>query len=94
MVSARRLRRDEVGQRSETVRRSNLSAIVRELHVSGPLTRSELVTRTGLTRSAIRGLICNVGAGQPGVVATRDRIHGHEHEPPVECFDDLHPVER
>ena len=26
----------ELGQRSETVRRSNLSAIVRELHVGGP----------------------------------------------------------
>ena len=52
-----RARRDEIGQRSETVRRSNLSAIVRELHLSGPLSRSELVTRTGLTRSAIRGLI-------------------------------------
>lgn len=50
-------RRDEVGQRSETVRRANLSAIVRELHLSGPLSRSELVARTGLTRSAIRGLI-------------------------------------
>ena len=50
-------RRDEVGQRSETVRRANLSAIVRELHLSGPLTRSELVAHTGLTRSAIRGLI-------------------------------------
>ena len=62
MVSARRLRRDEVGQRSETVRRSNLSAIVRELHYSGPLTRSELVTRTGLTRSAIRGLIGELAA--------------------------------
>ena len=49
--------RDEIGQRSETVRRANLSAIVRELHASGPLSRSELVTRTGLTRSAIRGLI-------------------------------------
>jgi predicted NBD/HSP70 family sugar kinase len=46
-----------VGQRSETVRRANLSAIVRELHLSGPLSRSELVARTGLTRSAIRGLI-------------------------------------
>jgi predicted NBD/HSP70 family sugar kinase len=46
-----------VGQRSETVRRANLSAIVRELHVSGALSRSELVVRTGLTRSAIRGLI-------------------------------------
>jgi len=49
--------RDEVGQRSETVRRSNLSAIVRELHARGTLSRSELVARTGLTRSAIRGLI-------------------------------------
>jgi predicted NBD/HSP70 family sugar kinase len=45
------------GQRSETVRRSNLSAIMRELHTRGPLSRSELVARTGLTRSAIRGLI-------------------------------------
>ena len=49
--------RDEIGQRSETVRRANLSAIVRELHERGPLSRSELVARTGLTRSAIRGLI-------------------------------------
>jgi predicted NBD/HSP70 family sugar kinase len=49
--------RDVVGQRSETVRRANLSAIVRELHVRGPQSRSELVLRTGLTRSAIRGLI-------------------------------------
>ena len=49
--------RDPVGQRSETVRRSNLSAIVRELHDRGALSRSELVARTGLTRSAIRGLI-------------------------------------
>jgi predicted NBD/HSP70 family sugar kinase len=48
---------DLPGQRSETVRRSNLSAIVRELHRRGPLSRSELVARTGLTRSAIRGLI-------------------------------------
>jgi len=46
-----------MGQRSETVRRANLSAIVRELHAHGPLSRSELVARTGLTRSAIRGLI-------------------------------------
>jgi predicted NBD/HSP70 family sugar kinase len=45
------------GQRSETVRRANLSAILRELHTRGPQSRSELVARTGLTRSAIRGLI-------------------------------------
>jgi predicted NBD/HSP70 family sugar kinase len=48
--------RDAVGQRSETVRRANLSAILRELHDHGPESRSELVARTGLTRSAIRGL--------------------------------------
>lgn len=58
------MRRVDVGQRSETVRRANLSAIVRELHVRGPLSRSELVARTGLTRSAIRRLIGElVGAG-------------------------------
>jgi predicted NBD/HSP70 family sugar kinase len=55
--------RDAVGQRSETVRRSNLSAIVRELHLRGPLSRSDLVAHTGLTRSAIRGLIGELAAG-------------------------------
>jgi predicted NBD/HSP70 family sugar kinase len=45
------------GQRSETVRRANLSAILRELHNRGPVSRSELGARTGLTRSAVRGLI-------------------------------------
>ena len=49
--------RELVGQRSETVRRANLSAIARELHGRSALSRSELVARTGLTRSAIRGLI-------------------------------------
>lgn len=49
--------RDAVGHRSETVRRANLSAIVRELHLRGPLSRSELGVATGLTRSAIRGLV-------------------------------------
>jgi predicted NBD/HSP70 family sugar kinase len=51
-----------VGQRSETVRRANLSAIVRELHIRGPLSRSDLVVRTGLTRSAIRVLIGELAA--------------------------------
>jgi predicted NBD/HSP70 family sugar kinase len=45
------------GQRSETVRRANLSVILRELHNRGPISRSELGTLTGLTRSAVRGLI-------------------------------------
>ena len=52
-----------VGQRSETVRRSNLSAIVRALHLRGPLSRSQLVSHTGLTRSAIRGLIGELVGG-------------------------------
>lgn len=51
------LRRDELGLRSESVRRANLAAIARELHVSGPISRSELGSRTGLTRSTIRALI-------------------------------------
>jgi predicted NBD/HSP70 family sugar kinase len=55
--------RDELGHRSETVRRVNLRAIVRELHGSGTLSRSDLVARTGLTRSAIRGLIGELVAG-------------------------------
>ncbi len=56
------MRPEAIGQRSETVRRANLSAIVRELHTRGPLSRSELVASTGLTRSAIRCLIGELGA--------------------------------
>ncbi|HEY2916123.1 MAG TPA: ROK family protein [Candidatus Limnocylindrales bacterium] len=48
--------RQPIGQRSETVRRANLSSIVLELHLRGAASRSELVARTGLTRSAIREL--------------------------------------
>jgi predicted NBD/HSP70 family sugar kinase len=51
------LGRVDIGQRSETVHRANLSAIVRGLHERGPLSRSELVAATGLTRSAIRALV-------------------------------------
>lgn len=56
------MRLEAIGQRSETVRRANLSAIVRELHAGGPLSRSDLVASTGLTRSAIRGLIGELAA--------------------------------
>ena len=52
----------ELGLRSETIRRANLSAIVRALHCDGPLSRSELGARTGLTRSAIRVLIGELAA--------------------------------
>ena len=54
----------EIGHRSETVRRANLSAIMREVHGAAGVSRSELGARTGLTRSAIRRLIGElVGAG-------------------------------
>lgn len=46
-----------LGHRSETVRRANLSAILGALHTAGPLSRSDLVSQTGLTRSAIAALI-------------------------------------
>ncbi len=52
-----KLTREDLGHRSETVRRGNLGAIVRALHLDGPLSRSDLVAATGLTRSAIRALV-------------------------------------
>ncbi len=79
--------RVDLGQRSETVRRANLSAIVRQLHERGPLSRSELVASTGLTRSAIRGLVHELAAagfvsedqairlGTPGRPSPLVRLH-------------------
>ena len=55
-------RPDRRGHRSETVRRANLSAIVRDIHLRGPQSRSGLVARTGLTRSTIRDLVGELGA--------------------------------
>jgi predicted NBD/HSP70 family sugar kinase len=55
--------RETAGQRSETVRRANLSTILHELHLNAPLSRSQLVAHTGLTRSAIRGLVGELAAG-------------------------------
>ncbi|MFI5259220.1 MAG: ROK family protein [Candidatus Limnocylindrales bacterium] len=77
----------EVGQRSETVRRANLSSIVRELHLRGSASRSDLAARTGLTRSTIRALIAELVAadlvleeapallGTPGRPSPRVRLN-------------------
>jgi predicted NBD/HSP70 family sugar kinase len=46
-----------LGVRSETVRRSNLATLLRQIHLNGAATRSELVTATGLTRSAVGTLV-------------------------------------
>lgn len=48
---------DVAGTRSESVRTSNLAAILRCLHLSGDARRSDLVVATGLTRSAIGALV-------------------------------------
>jgi len=85
-----KLRRDEPGLRSESIRRANLGAIARELHISGSLSRSTLGARTGLTRSTIRALIGEFSAaelvsevgpaalgtpGRPSVVVTPNAEH-------------------
>jgi predicted NBD/HSP70 family sugar kinase len=46
----------------EDLRRNNLAAIVRHLHLSGPLTRSELTARTGLNRSTVGALAGELAA--------------------------------
>ncbi|MEA2653160.1 MAG: hypothetical protein QOI37_387 [Chloroflexota bacterium] len=68
------MRLEAIGQRSETVRRANLSAILEALHADGPLSRSALVTRTGLTRSAIRGLLGELAAAD---LTTEERALPH-----------------
>jgi len=69
---------DTTGARSESVRRSNLAAVLRTIHLDGPATRSDLVAATGLTRSAIGALVGELaqlgfvveqpsgGGGRPG----------------------------
>ena len=60
------------GLRSETVRSTNLATILRELHFHGSMSRSELVARTGLTRSAIGALIGELA--RVGLVVERRAI--------------------
>ena len=45
---------------SDDVRRLNLARLLRQLHLEGSLTRSELVARTGLNRSTVAGLITDL----------------------------------
>ncbi len=48
------------GLRGEAMRLANLATIVRGLHLLGPTTRSDLVRRTGLTRSAVGDLVAEL----------------------------------
>ncbi|MBX3030790.1 MAG: ROK family transcriptional regulator [Chloroflexi bacterium] len=51
------------GSNSETTRRDNLSALLREVHLAGPRSRSDLVALTGLNRSTVGDLVAEL-AGQ------------------------------
>ncbi len=48
---------DKSGLRSELVRHNNLSAILKLVHIKGPLTRSEIVDQTGLSRNTVGMLV-------------------------------------
>jgi predicted NBD/HSP70 family sugar kinase len=48
------------GSSSETIHRDNLSAVLREVHISGPRSRSEIVALTGLNRSTVAGLVAEL----------------------------------
>lgn len=73
--------------RAQTVRRANLSTVLREVRRSGHASRSELVSATGLTRSAIGGLVAELD--QLGFVqehaATSDGSPGRPSQ--VACMD-------
>ena len=48
------------GSNSESIRRDNLSAVLREVHLSGPRSRSEIVAFTGLNRSTVAGIVAEL----------------------------------
>jgi predicted NBD/HSP70 family sugar kinase len=52
---------------SDDVRRLNLSWVLRQLHVDGELSRSELVAKTGLNRSTVANLVAELAGS--GLVA-------------------------
>ncbi len=68
------------GLRSELVRQSNLSAILNSVHLGGSLSRSDLVARTGLSRSAVGALVGEL-ADLNLVVETRSASDGNPGRP-------------
>lgn len=55
-------RRPGRGVAAEEVRRHNLATVLERLHLSGPLSRSDLTTTTGLNRSTIADLVGELAA--------------------------------
>jgi predicted NBD/HSP70 family sugar kinase len=68
------------GVRSETLRRSNLAAILAMLRTAPSVTRSELVEATGLTRSAVGSLIGEL-VGHGLATETGAQHDGHRGRP-------------
>lgn len=54
--------RSSRGVAAEELRRHNLSAVLEHLHVSGPVSRSQLTAMTGLNRSTVADLIGELSA--------------------------------
>jgi predicted NBD/HSP70 family sugar kinase len=50
------------GAGAEELRRHNLSAVLTEVHLSGPASRSQLARRTGLNRSTVADLVGELAA--------------------------------
>ncbi|WP_203982517.1 ROK family protein [Sphaerisporangium rufum] len=50
------------GRSQEEIRRSNLSALLRQVHLGGPASRAALADRLGLNRSTIKGLTADLTA--------------------------------
>jgi predicted NBD/HSP70 family sugar kinase len=50
------------GATQDEVRRHNLSSVLRQVHVNGPLSRADLTTRLGLNRSTIGDLVGELAA--------------------------------
>ncbi|HET9724147.1 MAG TPA: ROK family protein [Actinomycetota bacterium] len=55
-----RARAERRGVAADEVRRHNLGAVLERLHLSGPLSRSELTKTTGLNRSTIADLLAEL----------------------------------
>jgi predicted NBD/HSP70 family sugar kinase len=71
--------RGESGLAQAEIRRLNLSRMLRQLHVSGPLTRSELASDLSLNRSTVASLIGELAAR--GLVWEHGRAKGSPQAP-------------
>ncbi|HEX6873387.1 MAG TPA: sugar kinase, partial [Micromonosporaceae bacterium] len=72
------------GPTQEEIRRHNLGALLRYVHIRGPMSRAELTTSLGLNRSTIGALttdLVNAGLVREGVPRDRGRDRGRAGRP-------------